>query len=71
MVQLADAAAALEGRFAPDDAHLVVSTLDAASVVALGRAAIHTGNRSQAAITAAIATVMLQPGVPAVQRNAA
>jgi hypothetical protein len=30
--QLADAAAALEGRFAPDDAHLVVSSLDAASV---------------------------------------
>ena len=27
--QLADAAAALEGRFAPDDAHLVVSALDA------------------------------------------
>ena len=69
--QLADAAAALEGRFAPDDAHLVVSTLDAGSVVALGRVAIHTGNQRQAAITAAIATVMLQSGVPAVQRNAA
>ena len=69
--QLADAAAALEGRFAPDDAHLVVSTLDAGSVVALGRVAIHTANQSQAALTAAIATVMLQSGVPAVQRNAA
>ena len=69
--QLADAAAALEGRFAPDDAHLVVSSLDAASVVALGRVAIHTGNQRQAAITAAIATVMLQSGVPAVQRHAA
>jgi len=69
--RLADAAAALEGRFAPEDAHLIVSVRDAASVVALGRVAIHTGNQSQAAITAAIATVMLQSGVPAVQRHAA
>ena len=60
--QLADAAAALEGRFAPDDAHLVISALDAASVVALGRVAIHTGNQSQAAVTAAIATIMLHSG---------
>ncbi len=69
--QLADAAAALEGRFAPDDAHLVVSAIDACSVVALGRVAIHTGDQRQAAITAAIATGMLQSGVPAVQRHAA
>ena len=69
--QLADAAVALEGRSAPDDAHLLLSVLDAASVVALGRVAIHTGNQSQAATTAAIATVMLQSGVPAVQRHAA
>ncbi|HUN32871.1 MAG TPA: AAA family ATPase [Trebonia sp.] len=69
--QLADAAAALEGRFAPETAHLVVGVRDAASVVALGRVAIHTGNQGQAAITAAIATVMVQSGVPAVQRHAA
>ncbi len=70
--QLADAAAALEGRFAPGGhAHLVVSVLDAASVVALGRVAIHTGNQRQAALTAAIAAVMLHSGVPAVQRQAA
>jgi DNA-binding CsgD family transcriptional regulator len=34
--QLADAAAALEGRFSPEDAHLVVSVLDADGVVVLG-----------------------------------
>jgi DNA-binding CsgD family transcriptional regulator len=71
MGQLADAAAALEGRFAPEHAHLIVGVRDAASVVALGRVSIHTGNQSQAAITAAIATVMVQSGVPAVQRHAA
>jgi DNA-binding CsgD family transcriptional regulator len=69
--QLADAAAALEGRFTPDDAYLVVSAIDACSVVALGRVAIHTGDQRRAAITAAIATGMLQSGVPAVQRHAA
>jgi DNA-binding CsgD family transcriptional regulator len=69
--QLADAAAALEGRFAAADAHLIVGVRDAASVVALGRVAIHTGNRSQAAITAAIATVMMRSGLPGVQRHAA
>lgn len=42
---LADAAAALEGRFSPDDADLVVSVLDADGVVVLGRVALHTADQ--------------------------
>jgi DNA-binding CsgD family transcriptional regulator len=68
---LADAAAAVEGRFSPDDAHLVLSVLDADAVVVLGRIALHTGDQRQAQLTAAIAQVMLGSGVPGVERHAA
>ncbi len=68
---LADAAAALEGRFSPDDAHLVLSVLDADAVVVLGRIALHTGDQRQTELTAAIAQVMLSSGVPGVERHAA
>jgi len=68
---LADAAAALEGRFSPDDAHLVLSVLDADAVVVLGRIALHTADRRQTELTAAIARVMLRSGVPGVERHAA
>jgi DNA-binding CsgD family transcriptional regulator len=69
--QLADAAAALEGRFTPEDAHLVVSVLDADGVVVLGRVALHTGDRRQAELTSAVARRMLRSGVPGVERHAA
>ena len=69
--QLADAAAALEGRFGPDDARLVVSVLDADAVVVLGRVALHTADQRQAALTAAVAKGMLDSGIPGVQRHAA
>jgi DNA-binding CsgD family transcriptional regulator len=69
--QLDDAAAALEGRFNPDDAHLVVSGLEAAGVVTLGRVALHTGDQRQRDLATAIAKVMLRSGVPSVQRHAA
>jgi DNA-binding CsgD family transcriptional regulator len=68
---LADAAAALEGRFSPGDAHLVLSVLDADAVVVLGRIALHTADQRQTELTAAIARVMLRSGVPGVERHAA
>jgi len=68
---LADAAAALEGRFSPDDAHLVLSVTDADAVVVLGRIALHTADHRQTRLTAAIAGVMLTSGVPGIERHAA
>ncbi len=68
---LADAAAALEGRFSPDDADLVLSVLDADAVVVLGRVALHTADQRQTELTSAIAQVMLRSGVPGVERHAA
>jgi DNA-binding CsgD family transcriptional regulator len=69
--QLADAAAALEGRFHPEDSHLVMAGLEAAGVVTLGRVALHTGDQRQRDLAAAIAKVMLRSGVPSVARHAA
>jgi DNA-binding CsgD family transcriptional regulator len=71
MGHLADAAAALEGRFSRHDAHLVLSVLDADGVVVLGRIALHTADQRQTELTAAIARVMLRSGVPGVERHAA
>jgi DNA-binding CsgD family transcriptional regulator len=68
---LADAAAALEGRLSPDEAHLVLSVLDADAVVVLGRVALHTADQRQTELTAAIARVMLGSGVPGIERHAA
>jgi hypothetical protein len=68
---LADAGAALEGRFSPDEAHLVLSVLDADAVVVLGRVALHTADKQQSELTAAIARVMLRSGVPGIERHAA
>ena len=68
---LADARAALEGRFSPDDAHLVLSVLDADAVVVLGRVALHTADQRQAELTSAIGRVMLRSGVPGIERHAA
>jgi len=68
---LADAAAALEGRFSPDDAHLVLSVTDADAVVVLSRIALHTADQRQTQLTSAIARVMLTSGVPSIERHAA
>jgi DNA-binding CsgD family transcriptional regulator len=68
---LADAAAALEGRFSPDDAQLVTSVLEADAVGVLARIALHTADQRQAELTSAIARVMLGSGVPGVERHAA
>jgi DNA-binding CsgD family transcriptional regulator len=69
--QLTDAVAALEGRFRPDNAHLVVGVPDADAVVVLGRVALHTADQRQAELTSAVALVMLKSGVPGVERHAA
>jgi DNA-binding CsgD family transcriptional regulator len=69
--RLADAAAALEGRFRPDDAHLVVNVPDADAVVVLGRVALHTADQRQGELTSAVARGMLKSGVPGVERHAA
>src|SRR3984893_16119732 len=71
MGRLPDAAAALEARFTPDVAPQVVSVLDAAGVVALGRVALHTGDRSLTRRATEIAHVMLDQSAPSVRRQAA
>ncbi len=71
MGRVPDAAAALGELFTPDMAHQVVSVLDAAGVVALGRAAIHAGDRSLARQAAEIAQVMLTQDARSVRRHAA
>jgi len=68
---LPDAAAALGGRFTVDIAEEVVSVLDAAGVVALGRVAIHTGDSQLARQAREIARAMFDQGSPSVRRHAA
>ena len=68
---LPDAAAALGGRFTVDIAEEVVSVLDAAGVVALGRVAIHTGDSQLACQAREIAHAMFDRGPPSVRRQAA
>ncbi len=69
--RLPDAAAILEEHFTLDSAHRVVSVLDAAGAAALGRVALHTGDRGQARQAAEIAHVMLGQSAPSVRRHAA
>jgi len=71
MGRLPDAAAVLEEHFTPDAAHQVVSVLDAAGVSALGRVALHTGDRGLARQATEIAHVMLDQSVPSVRGHAA
>ncbi len=71
MGRLTDAGAALGKLFTSDIAHQVVSVLDAAGVVALGRVAIHTGDRNLARQAGDIAQVMLSRDIPSVRRHAA
>ena len=67
--RLSDAAAALEGRFDPEDTHKIVGTLYAAGVVALGRVAIHTDDQRRKRATAEIAKIMIETGTPATRRH--
>jgi DNA-binding CsgD family transcriptional regulator len=70
MGQLGEAMTALEGRFGPNEAHLVVGPLDAPSVVALGKLRIHTGDERGASESAAVAKVMLRSPVTSVKHHA-
>jgi DNA-binding CsgD family transcriptional regulator len=71
MGQFGEAAVALEGRYSRDEAHLIVSVLEAPSVTALGKLKIHTGDERGAAEVAEIAKIMLQASAPSVQSHAA
>ena len=71
MGQLSEAAVALEGRYSVAEAHLVVSVLEAPSVVALGKLKIHTGDERGAADVGEMARVMLQTTIPSVRSHAA
>ena len=62
---LADAAAALEGRFDAAGDRSVAGALYAAGVVALGRVAIHTDDQRQRRATTALARTMVADGTPA------
>jgi DNA-binding CsgD family transcriptional regulator len=71
MGQFGEAAVALEGRYSRDEAHLIVSVLEAPSVVGLGKLKIHTGDERGAAEVAEIAKIMLRTSAPSVQSHAA
>jgi DNA-binding CsgD family transcriptional regulator/tetratricopeptide (TPR) repeat protein len=68
--RLSEALAVLEGRYAFEDGTRAAAVLDAAGIVALGRLAIHTGDRRQARRLGGIAQVMLEEGTPAVRGHA-
>jgi DNA-binding CsgD family transcriptional regulator len=70
MGQLAEAMTALEGRFGPNEAHLVVSPLDAPSVVALGKLRMHTGDERGVTEVASVAKIMLRSEVTSVKHHA-
>jgi DNA-binding CsgD family transcriptional regulator len=71
MGQFGEAAVALEGRYSREEARLIVSVLEAPSVVALGKLKIHAGDERGAAEMAEIAKIMLQASAPSVQSHAA
>ena len=71
MGRLADAAAALEGQLTVDMAPQIVSVLDAAGIVALGRVALHMGDPDLSRQAREIAQVMLGQSAPTVRRHAA
>jgi DNA-binding CsgD family transcriptional regulator len=68
--RLDDAYVALNGRFDPHGPP-VVTVMDAAGVVALGRLALHTGDGRQVRQMSEIAKAMLNESTPGVRRHAA
>jgi ATP/maltotriose-dependent transcriptional regulator MalT len=68
--QLAEAAAALEGRFSLEEADRVIGR-EAPNIVALGKLKIHAGDDAGAREIAEIAKLMLRAGTPTVQRHGA
>jgi DNA-binding CsgD family transcriptional regulator len=69
--KLTDAAIALDGRFSPAEAHLIVGIIDAAVVAGLGRLKLHLNDQRGAREVAQICSVMLHATTPGVRRHAA
>jgi DNA-binding CsgD family transcriptional regulator len=69
--RLPDAAVALEGRFEPSDAPLIVGSIDAAGVGALGRFKIHLGDDRGTRVVAEMCRTMLAATAPSVRQHAA
>ena len=69
--RLTDAAAVLEGVLDAAEDGALVGVLDAAALVALGRVAIHTGNRAQLQRCLAMCRTLVDGGTPAIRRYAA
>jgi DNA-binding CsgD family transcriptional regulator/tetratricopeptide (TPR) repeat protein len=69
--RLTDAAAALEGAVGIDSLQPAVHGGDAVAVVALGRAALHTGDNRLGQACGQLAHVMLDRGSPEVRRHGA
>jgi DNA-binding CsgD family transcriptional regulator/tetratricopeptide (TPR) repeat protein len=68
--QLSEARAALDGWFDLEDGTHAAGVLDAASIVALGRLAVHLGDTRQVRRLSDVAHVMSERGTPAVRRHA-
>jgi DNA-binding CsgD family transcriptional regulator/tetratricopeptide (TPR) repeat protein len=69
MGRVYEADAVLDGRFSPESP--VVTVLDAAGVVALGRVAIHAADGRQRRVVGKLARTMLNESTPGVRRHAA
>ena len=68
--KLSDAAAALEGRFEPEDAGTIAG-MYAGGLATLGRIAIHTEDQDRIRATARVARVMVTTGTPGTARYGA
>lgn len=69
--RLADAAAALESIAEPEDDIGPGSIVDAAALVALGRLAIHRGDKPQRRRCAELGQAFIETGPPSIQRHSA
>src|SRR6476659_9252098 len=71
MGRIADAAAILHEHVSEDAGQPTTNALDAASVTALARVAVHLGDGGSSRLVAQIAGAILQRGPPSVRRHAA
>jgi len=71
MGRLAEAATLLQGRYTVRDAHMVAGVPDASALVAFARVRQHMGDTAAPAEAAEIAKVLLEIGVPMIQRHGA
>lgn len=69
--EFADAVAALEGMFRPEEAHSTFGSNDASAISALSASALHLGERQLITRCAEFATVMLERGTPELRRHSA